>query len=52
VRTADEFSDIALGLLSDKAKYKQVSAACLDFIKENRGATALIMEGTASLLNS
>ncbi|MEI8006815.1 MAG: glycosyltransferase N-terminal domain-containing protein [Bacteroidota bacterium] len=52
VRTADEFSGIALRLLSDKAKYKQVSAACFDFISEHRGATALIMEGTASLLNS
>jgi len=52
VKTADEFSCIALGLLSDPGKYKQVSAACSEFITENRGATALIMEGTAALLNS
>ena len=52
VKTADEFSGIALELLSDPARYEQVSAACYGFIKENRGATALIMEGTAPLLNS
>jgi len=52
VRHADEFTELARGLFSDKEKYGKASAACLDFIEENRGATRLIMDGTDGFLNS
>ena len=52
IKGPEEFAEISLSLLSDELKYKTASDACLDFIKENRGATHLIIEGTSALLQT
>ena len=50
VKTAEEFSEIALRLMTGEDEYKHVSEICLDFVKQNRGGTNIILDGIKGMI--